>query len=72
MVLVLFVLDIIKNYNDSWNYLDGPKESHGTEASRTQGKARLGIERLSLAHTPPTKITAPWSRGSHSQLSREI
>lgn len=45
----------------------------GTEAFRTQGKAKLRLEGQSLGRTRLLpKITAPRSRGSHSQLSREI
>ena len=45
----------------------------GAEAFRTQGKAKLRIEGQSLGRTRLLpKITAPRSRGSHSQLSREI
>ena len=54
--------------------LDGTSgESMGAEAFRTQGKAKLRIEGQSLGRTRLLpKITAPRSRGSHSELSREI
>lgn len=63
---------MLQNYSNSWFCLDGPGESNGTEAFRTQGRARLRIEGQSLWRTRLLPKSQPRGAGAliHSFLEK--